>query len=250
MLSRSPIDFLLLERDDVMADILGSELSNYGTVHRVDSVGDAVLLLAEARPLGIVVPNGQGLDVAAYAVTSGNTRKAMIAADSPPTREELNRAHEIGAVYLVKPLHMPVFRSWAMSVLGRRGERAVRDRVAIWRRRYGLSAEQANTLSTWASGRAQASLEAQRERVRAMNDALGLRGLLEQTGDATMSTAVARLHLEIAEQCMPDPDDEDDEDKKRSGVYARQPERQRVVQHAEGTEKAQGHRSHAARRGA
>ncbi len=194
--ARAPIDFLLLEDDDTIARVLVRTLSPFGIVVHVTTCADALRLLAEASPLALVtdigLPDGNGLDVAAYATAHRRVRRVLVLSGSVD-RASLNRASEIGATYLVKPVSTSLLRRFAVSI-DQRIEAQVQARLAVWVERYGLEPEHVASLTLAALGQE-------------VDDQRSVRELLARTGNRSLTIAVSRLHMELHEKRPGEDDD-------------------------------------------
>ena len=194
--ARAPIDFLLLEDCALLARGLSRALSPFGIVLHVSTCEEALRVLAENTPAALVadvaLPDGNGLDVAAYAIAHRHVRRVLIMSGGVD-RASLNRANALGATYLVKPVDLSMLRRFAMSAVGR-VESAVHLRATVWASRYRLTESQVSTLSLAALGRDLEDEEAVKE-------------LLARTGDRSLTGAAARLHLEIHAERSPEDED-------------------------------------------
>lgn len=195
---RSPIDFLLLEDDVALARATMRVLSPFGIVVPVHTCAEALQLLADTSPLSLVadigLPDGNGLDVAAYAMVHRRVRRVLVMSGSVD-RASLNRASDIGATYLLKPVDWTLLRRFAASV-STRVEAQVQARLAVWAQRYGLKDEHVTSLTSAALGQEIADEDTIME-------------LLSRTGDKSLTTAVSRLYMEIHARRMPPENDED-----------------------------------------
>jgi DNA-binding NarL/FixJ family response regulator len=186
---RTPIDFLLLEDDDVVARGVMRILAPFGIVVHARTCAEALRLLAETSPLSLItdvtLPDGNGLDVAAYAAAHRRVRRVLVMSGSVD-RALLNRASALGATYLIKPVNSNLLRRFA-AIVSERIESQVQARLAVWAQRYGLDDEHIASLALAVLGQE-------------VDDKKTVRELLVRTGDKSLTIAVSRLHMELHQE--------------------------------------------------
>jgi CheY-like chemotaxis protein len=159
-------DFLVLEDDPTVARLTVRALRPFGSVVSASTCDEARRLILETPPLGLVVdwdlPDGEGIDVAAWAV----------------------REMKVG--------HVLVLERFALRVLSAQPERKVLVKIQDWRQRYRLDETETAVLGISVLG-----FDKTRAQVDGKTYRASVRKILAKTGDSELTTAVARLHLEI-----------------------------------------------------
>lgn len=200
----SPVDFLLLEDNRLVARSLIRILSTFGIVLHVETCEEAKNFLMDGDVPALVtdvdLPDGSGIDVAEWAVAKGRARRVLVLSGMVD-RDRLNRAGALEATYLLKPVDPKQVQHFAVTVRDNRVEDLVAARVGVWQLRYELSEAEADILRMAALGAPRADIVRARE-VELETVKKQTKKLLARTGDERLSDAVTRLHLEIEEHSL------------------------------------------------
>jgi DNA-binding NarL/FixJ family response regulator len=168
-------------------------LNRLGEIIPAGTVTAGLRLLDDARPwsalfIDIMLPDGSGLDVLERARSMGVDRPALVLT-ARYTPNDINRAFDLGARYLVKPFDSERIMSFAREAIS---GNTVEDAARIWAWRYALTKTEASILIAAADGRSRDELLAERGVARGTFKK-HVQNLLKKTGDPSLVAAVARM---------------------------------------------------------
>jgi DNA-binding NarL/FixJ family response regulator len=129
-------EFLVAEDDPGFSRCLFRLLSKYGRTTCVGTVQDAMAALAagptwSALIVDLLLPDGSGLDILAKFRSQNPTARAMVLTGySEPTA--INRAYDLGADYVVKPLDSARMRRFLLPRAIGSQTLSEREREVLW----------------------------------------------------------------------------------------------------------------------
>lgn len=190
--------FLVVDDHAAFRSALTRALRPFGEIVHAGSVAEAKDTLPRSRWsalfVDVTLPDGSGLDWLSYARDHGCNAPALVltASHDPST---INRAFDLDARFLVKPGdwgHIEAFVRRALAA-----DERVEDVVAIWARKYGLSATETDILLATAKGTPRDQLASERD-IALATFKRHVGNLLGKTGDASLMRAAARLLREVS----------------------------------------------------
>jgi len=186
---------LFVDSDGSTASMLAEALGDRGHVTHATNAATARRWVAQSpnRWTGLIsevaLPDGDGLDVLAFARTVGCTAPSLVltTAHDPAT---INRAYELGARYLIKPAADSQILSFALGLS--RHAHGTSSRTQRWTRRYSLTNTEAAILVAVAGGASRDDVLAQRH-IAVGTFKKHVQNLLRKTSDHSLLAAAARF---------------------------------------------------------
>jgi DNA-binding NarL/FixJ family response regulator len=185
--------FLVLEDHVALAQTLASFVRCVGDAHVAMTVEQGYDVLAERDEwsgflIDVLMPDGNGLDLLAYAREQGHEGPALVltAMSDPVT---INRTYELRGRYLVKPADsLGIMRFLSDAAHDPREDHFVRE----WARQYELTETEISILRSAIEGSERDQLAFERG-VSTTTLKKHVNNLLRKTGDASLLTVAARL---------------------------------------------------------
>lgn len=190
--------FLLVEDDPLVALAYQRHLRAFGAVSAATNVTDAFFLLAEIRFTGIVtdveLPDGTGFDLAREARKLVTDMPILFMSGSVDA-ERLDRAHELGGAFVLKPNAEKQLALFAARSMER--QRRVAGLLRAWSERYNLSAAESVTLKLAVDGLKRDGIATAR-RVSPNTVKIQVGAMLDKIGASSMAETVATFYAELA----------------------------------------------------
>ncbi len=195
--------YLVVDDDVRFAGSMKRLLTSYGEVVVAHSVAGAL----EAKPtrgafraifLDFELPDGDGFGVLEGLHARGEQIPAVIITGHLVDKVA-NRAFELGAKLLAKPIGVEHVKIFLDSL---DGDHAVRPVVDAWRTRYGLTRAETAVLRDAVQGVDRGTL-AERQGISETTVRTHVRHMLQKTGDANLSDAIQRALREVIAQKAP-----------------------------------------------
>jgi len=191
--------FLLVEDDALLALSLVRGISAYGATTVAETVARAIDALTaqtgwSALLIDVGLPDGSGFDVLAAARTLCLTTPAVILTGSQET-DSINRAFDLGAQYLVKPVSQRRIVSFIEQALA--APHPIGDAVDAWGRTFHLSEAERDILLRSALGASRRAIADVRA-TSVLTVKKQVATMLQKTGEDSLHTAVAVLLREVA----------------------------------------------------
>ena len=190
--------FLVLEDHVALAKTLASVVRCVGDAHVAMTVEQGYETLDERDEwagflIDVLMPDGNGLDVLAYAREQGHEGPALVLT-AMHDAATINRTYELRGRYLVKPADsLGILRFLSDAAHDPRQDRFVRE----WARRYELTETELTILRSATEGSERDQLAFERG-VSTTTLKKHVNNLLRKTGDASLLAAAARLLRERA----------------------------------------------------
>lgn len=185
--------FLVLEDHVALAETLASAVRCVGAAHIATTVEEGIDVLADRDAwagflIDVVMPDGNGLDVLAWARAHGHDAPALVLT-AMHDAATINRTFELRARYLVKPADaLGILRFLSDAAHDPRKDRFTRE----WGHRYGLTETEISILSSAIEGSERDQLAFERG-VSTTTLKKHVNNLLRKTGDESLLAAAARL---------------------------------------------------------
>jgi len=159
-------------------------------------VRDAKAVIAQQRWTALIcdlgLPDGSGFEVLeAFRVTQPATPALIFSGEH--TAEDINRAHALGAKYLVKPASTALIEQFVLSAPSPARLEAT---VAMWQERYALSDVERDVLLRFALGESR-NLIAELRNSSPLTIKKHCQHILLKTRSVSMQDAVSRLLREV-----------------------------------------------------
>ncbi len=188
--------YLVVEDNPAYGRSLRQLLRNWGTVTVVASVRGAKAIIAGHRWTALVVdlglPDGSGFEVLeAFRVVHPATPALVFSGQHEA--EDINRAHALGAKYLVKGASRALIEQFILSAPSSARLEACVD---TWQERYGLSDAERDVLFRFALGESR-DLIAELRNCSPLTVKKQCEFILLKTRAASMQDAVSRLLREV-----------------------------------------------------
>ena len=187
--------FLVVEDDRFVMNALARLLRGYGEVCPAPSASLGRDLVGGSQKwdaifIDIALPDGSGLDVLAHAREGGCDSPALVlTAKSDP--DNINRAFDLGARYLVKPFDPERITSFVRDIAKVR-EGDLLGTAEGWAKRYGLTPAEKSILEALTDGVTHKELLEERG-IRPATLRKHIQHMLKKTGDPSILAATARL---------------------------------------------------------
>jgi DNA-binding NarL/FixJ family response regulator len=185
--------FLVLEDHIQLAQTLASAVRCVGDAHVAMSVEEGLDAIAERNDwagflIDVMMPDGNGLDVLAYARERGHEAPALVLT-AMHDAATINRAFDLNGRYLVKPAD-PLRIMQFLSDAARRpdADRFLRE----WAERYTLTETEISILRAAVEGSERDQLAFERG-ISSMTLKKHVNNMLRKTGDPSLLAAAARL---------------------------------------------------------
>jgi DNA-binding NarL/FixJ family response regulator len=190
--------FLVVEDEPALARGIERFMKPYGDTTFAGSVLEAMNALATATPwtallIDVGLPDGSGFDVLAADRATHPTKPALILTASQEA-SCINRAFDLGAQYVVKPVSADRIVAFVRHALD--ASRSPATMVDVWSERYRLSESDRDILFRAVMGETPAEI-AEARGVSTFTARFQISSLLAKTGDDYLHTAVARLLGEL-----------------------------------------------------
>jgi DNA-binding NarL/FixJ family response regulator len=185
--------FLVLEDHVALAKTLESVVRCVGSAHLAMTVEQGYETIAERDEwagflIDVLLPDGNGLDVLAYAREQGHEAPALVLTATHDAAT-INRTYELRARYLVKPADpLGILRFLSDAAHDPRKDRFVRE----WAGRYELTETEISILRSAIEGSERDQLAFERG-VSTTTLKKHVNNLLRKTGDASLLAVAARL---------------------------------------------------------
>lgn len=185
--------FLVLEDHVALAQTLASVVRCVGDAHVAMTNEEGFELLGERDEwagflIDVVMPDGNGLDVLAYARERGHEGPALVLT-AMHDADTINRTYELRGRYLVKPCDpLGIMRFLTDAAHDPRQELFVRD----WAQRYELTETEISILRSASEGSERDQVAFERG-VSSTTLKKHVNNLLRKTGDASLLALAARM---------------------------------------------------------
>ena len=192
--------FLVLEDHVALAQTLASVVRCVGDAHVAMNVEQGYETLAERDDwagflIDVLLPDGNGLDLLAYAREQGHEAPALVLT-AMHDAATINRTYELRGRYLVKPADaLGILRFLNDAAHDPRKERFVRE----WARRYELTETEISILNSAIEGSERDQLAFERG-VSTTTLKKHVNNLLRKTGDVSLLALAARLLRDRADK--------------------------------------------------
>jgi len=190
-------DFLILEDDPAVSRAIARLLAAYGNTRIARTCADGIAAVDAKRPVALIVdehlPDGSGLEVLQRVMSAANPPSALVLTGSDDA-DVANRAFLLGARYARKPVRADVLSAFASDALEKQKAPRARRQAVLgeWQRLYNLTRSEAALLELAVEGATRADLgKATQTSLRTIDTHIA--NLLRKTGDASLSSAVARV---------------------------------------------------------
>lgn len=188
-----PAHFLVLEDHVALAQTLASVVRCVGDAHVAMTNEEGFELLGERDEwagflIDVVMPDGNGLDVLAYARERGHEGPALVLT-AMHDAATINRTYELRGRYLVKPCDpLGIMRFLTDAAHDPRQELFVRD----WAQRYELTETEISILRSASEGSERDQVAFERG-VSSTTLKKHVNNLLRKTGDASLLALASRM---------------------------------------------------------
>jgi DNA-binding response OmpR family regulator len=193
------VRFLVVDDDERIQRSLRRALGRYGEVLIAGSIAEAEDIRATVHIDGLIadylLPDGLGFELLD---PKRGPRPFSLLVSGHFEKDILARAHELGVLYVTKPLSGEQLDLFANRVRERVSSRADRlaHGVAAWKERYGLTDAETRVLHERVSGTLREDLPRVLGVKRTTVDTYA-KHIVEKTGDRTLEIAIARFHAEL-----------------------------------------------------